>query len=71
MIGTTTSTSYTDNSVPRTLYTYAGGSSPNACKYSYAWYWVVAYNSGAKGTSNDIYYTSDDDGADPNQISCQ
>lgn len=69
-VGTTTSTSYTDTSVPVSLTAYDGTSRPAGCTYTYVVYTVTAYNSGASAVSAAIYFQGAANGPDPGQINC-
>lgn len=69
-LGSTTSTSYTDNTVPVGLSAYNGTTLPAQCVYTYVSYIVVAYNSGIGRESNYIYFRGDANGPTPGQIQC-
>jgi hypothetical protein len=68
-VGSTTSTSYTDSPFSSSA-TYVGTSLPAECVYTYAIYWVVAYNAGISSGSPQVYFQGGADGATPWQLSC-
>lgn len=69
-LGSTTSTSYTDNTIPVTLYSYTGGSQPAQCVYTYVVYSVTAYNTGVGASSTSVYFQGDANGPTPGQLVC-
>jgi hypothetical protein len=68
-LGSTTSTSYTDTTLPFTASSYTT-SPPAECTYTYAIYFVYAYNSGVTNPSAPQYYVGPANGPDPGQITC-
>ena len=69
-IGVTTSTSYTDAGPPLTMTSYAGGTQPAECVYTYSYYSVTAYNQGAASTSSVVYFQGAANGPYPNERVC-
>jgi len=70
LIGTTTSTSFTDSSLPVTVLSYVNRSAPAECVYTFVQYTVQAYNSGRSSADGPVFYQGNANGATPYQDSC-
>jgi hypothetical protein len=70
LIGTTTSTSFTDGGNPVTVTSYQGTSQPAECTYTFISYAVRAYNAGIPAPSAPVYFQGAANGATPWQFTC-
>jgi hypothetical protein len=71
LIAETTSTSFTDYSVPLGITTETGSSKPNPCVYTYVAYGIRAYNSGRFSDGEGIYYRGAANGITPDVPQCE
>ncbi|HEY9226826.1 MAG TPA: hypothetical protein VIP11_09280 [Gemmatimonadaceae bacterium] len=70
VIGTTTGTTFVDNTVPVIVDSYTGTSIPAQCQYTYVVYGIEAYNSGRRVSGSAVYFRGDANGATPWQFQC-
>ena len=70
VVGTTTSTSFTDGSLPVSIYSYVGDLQPAQCTYTSVSYTIEAYNQGANSLSMQMWFQGPANGANPNQETC-
>jgi hypothetical protein len=70
LIGTTTSTSYTDGGNPLAVSSYQGATQPAECTYTFIAYAMRAYNAGIPAPTAPVYFQGAANGATPWQFTC-